>query len=80
MTQVVNHKGKRLKVGPRGGGLPYIYIYIYRGKIMNGSNRKYNLIQFIHLHILGVQVRTKPGFRLLQPHVASGSHGQQPRK
>ena len=29
MTQVVNHKGKRLKVGPRGGGLPYIYIYIY---------------------------------------------------
>ena len=28
MTQVVNHKGKRLKVGPRGGGLPYIYIYI----------------------------------------------------
>ena len=30
MTQVVNHKGKRLKVGPRGG-LPYIYIntYIY---------------------------------------------------
>ena len=30
MTQVVNHKGKRLKVGPReGGGLPYIYLYIY---------------------------------------------------
>ena len=28
MTQVVNHKGKRLKVGPRGGGGVTIFIYI----------------------------------------------------
>ena len=28
MTQVVNHKGKRLKVGPRGGVTIYIYIYL----------------------------------------------------
>ena len=28
MTQVVNHKGKRLKVGPRGGVTIHIYTYI----------------------------------------------------
>ena len=28
MTQVVNHKGKRLKVGPRGGGGVTIFIYM----------------------------------------------------
>ena len=28
MTQVVNHKGKRLKVGPRGGGY---HIYVHSG-------------------------------------------------
>ena len=32
MTQVVNHKGKRLKVGPRGGGY---HIYIYVGVCQN---------------------------------------------
>ena len=35
MTQVVNHKGKRLKVGPRGGGY-HIYVYVVRG----GGNHK----------------------------------------
>ena len=27
MTQVVNHKGERLKVGPRGGVTIFVYTY-----------------------------------------------------
>ena len=37
MTQVVNHKGKRLKVGPRGGGLPYEYMVVS----LNGATPMY---------------------------------------
>ena len=54
MTQVVNHKGKRLKVGPRGGGY-HIYIYIHTIFKVLGGGRGLGLGDvYVYIRVLGI--------------------------
>ena len=56
MTQVVNHKGKRLKVGPRGGGY-HIYIYVPNSICLGGT------ISTVMAHEYPMHLQSKPSGR-----------------